>query len=66
MSTFLENEKAAEISALDQARELFDFLREKARVDGPAFVMRRIFSPEEMNDWMDEDKVDLLDRTRDA
>ena len=66
MSTFLENEKAAEISALDQARELFDFLREMARVDGPAFVMRRIFSPEEMNDWMDEDKVDLLDRTRDA
>lgn len=66
MSAFLENEKAAEISALDQPRELFDFLREKVRVDGPAFVMRRIFSAEEMNDWMDEDEVDLLERTRDA
>jgi hypothetical protein len=66
MSAFLENEKAAEISALDQPQELFDFLREKVRVDGPAFVMRRIFSAEEMNDWMDEDEVDLLERTRDA
>ena len=61
----MEIEKAAEILPSDQQRELFGFLLEKLRMDGPSLMAPRFFSAEEMNAWMDEDEADLREITRD-
>ena len=66
MSTLLEIEKAAELLPRDQQRELFGFLLEKLRVDGPPLVAPRIFSVGEMKAWMDEDEADLRDLAKDS
>lgn len=66
MSTLLEIEKATELLPRDQQRELFGFLLERLRVDGPPLVAPRIFSVEEMKAWMDEDEADLRDLAKDS
>jgi hypothetical protein len=66
MSTLLEIEKAAELLPRDQQRELFGFLLERLRGDGPPLVAPRIFSVEEMKAWMVEDEADLRDLAKDS
>ena len=66
MSTLLEIEKATELLPRDQQRELFGFLLERLRVDGPPLVSPRIFSAGEMKAWMDEDEADLRDLAKES
>lgn len=66
MSTLLEIERAADLLPRDQQRELFGFLLERLRVDGPPLVAPRIFSVEEMKAWMGEDEADLRELTQES
>lgn len=66
MSSLLEIERAADLLPRDQQRELFGFLLEKLRVDGPPLMAPRIFSVGEMNAWMDEDEADLRELAKDS
>lgn len=59
LSTLLKIEKAVELLPRDQQRELFGFLLERMRADGPPLLAPRIFSAGEMKSWMDEDVADL-------
>jgi hypothetical protein len=45
MSPLLEIEQAAEMLSSNQQRELFGFLLEKLRIDGPPLMVPRIFFP---------------------
>ncbi len=66
MSSLLEIVKATDLLPRDQQRELFGFLLEKLRVDGPPLMAPRIFSVEEMKAWMDEDEADLRDLAKNS
>lgn len=59
MSTLLEIEKAtAELSA-DEQKELLRFLLRIIPVEEAALPEPRLFSPEQLKAWMDEDEEDM-------
>ncbi|NBZ95246.1 MAG: hypothetical protein EBR40_02245 [Proteobacteria bacterium] len=59
MTTLLEIENAAETLPEPQQRELLLFLMERLRAKGPAIPQPRIFSTEQIQNWINEDEEDM-------
>jgi hypothetical protein len=59
MTTLLEIENAAETLPEPQQRELLLFLMERLRAKGPAIPQPRIFSREQIQNWINEDEEDM-------
>ena len=59
MSTLAEIEQAAETLPAVEQQELLLFLAAKLRARGDALPEPRLFTPEQLQAWMDEDEADL-------
>ncbi len=59
MSTLNEIEAAAEKLSREQQQELLLFLARRLREDGGALPDPRLFSEEQLKEWMDEDEEDM-------
>lgn len=59
MTTLLEIENAAESLPEPQQRELLLFLMERLRAKGPALPQPRIFTKEQIQEWISEDEGDM-------
>ena len=59
MASLSEIESAAEALPKSEQRQLFLFLLERLRADGPPIPEPRVFSEEQLQAWMDEDEADM-------
>ena len=59
MSTLAEIEQAAGTLAPREQQELLLFLAAKLREKGAELPEPRLFAPEQLQGWMDEDEADL-------
>ncbi len=59
MSTLAEIEEAAETLPATEQQELLLFLASKLRARGAALPEPLLFTPEQLQTWMDEDEADL-------
>ena len=59
MSTLAEIEPAAEMLPAVEQQELLLFLAARLRARGDALPEPRLFTPEQLQAWMDEDEADL-------
>ena len=60
MKTLAEIEQAADILPNDQKQELLFFLAARLRAGGVQLPEPRTFSREQIYDWIEEDKADLV------